>query len=335
MTAAVEPETIPRPEARLAPVMFALAFAYLLVLAGVVHRAPRPDATPAELDLMFGAAAALWPVFVIEAGVAVVRRAPGVSRRAAVSRAVLVVLLPPMRMGWVHPATDRVWLPRLGWRRPGRDLLRSLDKAFGGPMLAFAFLILPVLGLEYVHLVRADDSPAFALARDVGVAVIWVAFALEFAVKVQAAPSALGYMRDRWLDLAIVALPMLEVALTRWVDAAPLLRLLRLGRALGPEQLGAMSRAYRMRGLLTKGWHAFLLLEGVARVTGDSPAKRLRTLEGQIAELEEQLAELRAQADELRKRIAAKAPLGGSRLTSRRTGGRPRRCRGRPSARPG
>jgi voltage-gated potassium channel len=310
MTAAAEPDAVPRPEARLAPVMFALAFAYLLVLAGVVHRAPSSQVSPVELELMYGCLAALWPVFVIEAGVAVVRRAPGVTPRKAALRALLVVLIPPMRMAWVHPATDRIWLPRLGWRRPGKALLKSLDRAFGGPMLVFAFLILPVLGLEYVHLVRAEASPTFALALDVSVAVIWVAFALEFVLKVSAAPSSLGYMRDRWLDLAIVVLPALEVVLTRWVDAAPLLRLLRLGRAMGPEQLGAMGRAYRLRGLMTKGWHAFLLLEGVARLTGNTPEKRLRRLEEQIAELDEQAAELRAQADELRKQIAARATSG-------------------------
>ena len=48
MTAAAEPDAVPWPEARLAPVMFALAFAYLLVMAGLVHRAPRPDAAEAE-----------------------------------------------------------------------------------------------------------------------------------------------------------------------------------------------------------------------------------------------------------------------------------------------
>ncbi|HET6572119.1 MAG TPA: hypothetical protein VFG68_00830 [Fimbriiglobus sp.] len=310
MTPAASPEHVPTPEARLAPVMFALAFAYLLVLAGLIHRAPQPHVNPVELELMYGALAILWPVFVIEAGAAVIRRAPAMSLRTAVLRALLVVLVPPMRMAWVHPVTDRVWLPRLGWRRPGKDLLKRLDKAFGGPMLLFAFLILPVLGMEYVNLVKTDTSPAFALVLDLSIALIWVAFALEFVVKVQAAPSALGYMKDRWLDLAIVGLPTLEFVLTRWLDAAPLLRLLRLGRALGPQQIGAMGKAYRLRGLMTKGWHAFLLLEGMSRLTGNSPAKRLRKVEEQIAELEEQIAELRAEADDLRKKIAAQPAVG-------------------------
>ena len=178
-------------------------------------------------------------------------------------------------------------------------------------MLLFAFLILPVLGMEYVNLVKSDTSPTFALVLDLSIALIWVAFALEFVIKVQAAPSALGYMRDRWLDLAIVGLPTLEYVLTRWVDAAPLLRLLRLGRAVGPQQLGAMGKAYRLRGLMTKGWHAFMLLEGMARLTGNSPPKRLRKVEEQIAELEEQIAELRAEADDLRKRMATQPAVGG------------------------
>ena len=187
MTAAAEPDAVPRPEARLAPVMFALGFAYLLVLAGLIHRASQPEVTPLEMDLIRTALAALWPVFVIEAGVAVLRRAPGVSLRKAALRALLVVLVPPMRMGWVHPAADRIWLPRLGWRRPGRDLLRSLDRAFGGPMLLFAFLILPVLGLEYVHLVRAEAEifrvgpedrvfQGFSIAFDASVEEVWLAF---------------------------------------------------------------------------------------------------------------------------------------------------------------
>jgi hypothetical protein len=102
------------------------------------------------------------------------------------------------------------------------------------------------------------------------------------------------------MDVAIVGLPTLEVVLTHWVDAAPLARLLRLGRALAPDQIGQLGRAYRLRGLITKGWHAFLVLEGVSRITGNTAAKRLRRVEGQIADLEEQLVELRTQAEELR-----------------------------------
>jgi hypothetical protein len=112
-------------------------------------------------------------------------------------------------------------------------------------------------------------------------------------------------MKERWLDAAIVLLPTLQFILIHWVEAAPLARLLRLGRALAPDQLARLSRAYRLRGLLMKGWQAFLLLEGVARLTGNTPAKRLRRIEDQIEEMETEIAALRAEADDLRKRVAA------------------------------
>ena len=309
---------VPRLEARLAPFMFGLGFVFLLVVAGLIHRAHEPQVTRFELQLMAAFLAVLWPLFAAEAVVGYVRRAAWVSKSRAAVRALLVTAFPPMRMAWVHPATDRIWLPRLGWQPRGKVLLKRLDKAFGGPMLAIAFLILPVLALEYFRADAVRDVPWFAFALDASIGLIWVAFAVEFVLKFSAAPSRLAYARERWLDVAIVALPTLEVVLTHWVDAAPLARLLRLGRVLAPDQLGQIGRAYRLRGLLMKGWHAVLLFEVVARVTGNSPEKRLRKVEEQIADLEEQVAELRAHAVELRKQVpvsreagpGATAPIG-------------------------
>lgn len=288
---------------RLAPAMFALAFAYLALLAGLIHRAASSSVKDAELYILYEGLVALWPAFAVEAGFAFVRRCPEVSRGKAAARVLLVLACPPARMGWIHPATNRIWLPRVGWVPPGKPLLKALDKWFGVPMLLFAFLILPVLGLEYANIEAAKTTPGFALAADIGVAIIWIAFATEFIVKASASPNTLDYAKQRWLDAAIVLLPTLEFLLTRWVDAAPLARLLRLGRAVAPDQIAKMGKVYRLRGLMMKGWHAFLLLEGVARLTGNSPAKRLAAVEKQIADLEEQLVELRTEADELRKRI--------------------------------
>jgi hypothetical protein len=292
-------------ETRLAPVLFALGFVDLLAVAGLIHRAHQPFVTDHELRLMEWVLAGLWPVIAAEATLAFVRRGPAVSPWRAAGRVLLVLAFPAMRMGWVHPRTNMIWLPGLGWQPPGKQLLKVLDRKFGGPMLLFAFLILPVLGMQYLPPEHVRDLPGYSLALSVSVSVIWVAFALEFILKVSASPRSLVYAKERWLDAAIVLLPTLEFALTNWVNAAPLARLLRIGRALDPTQLRTMNEAYRFRGVLMKGWQAFLMLEGVARLTGNSPAKRLRKVEGQIAELEEELAELRAHADELRKLCGA------------------------------
>ena len=291
-------------ERRLAPVMFSRSFLYLLTIAGLINRATASNMNELELVVMNGVLAILWPIFVAEALFGFFRRSPELSAKRAATRVLLVLLIPPMRMAWIHPATNRIWLPRIGWHPPGKPLLKLLDKLFGVPMLLFAFLILPVLGLEYTMPDKVKDVPGFALALDIGIAVIWVAFATEFIVKVSASPRTLTYMKERWLDLAIVLLPTFEFVLTRWVDAAPLARLLRLGRAMGPDQIARMNKLYRLRGLLMKGWHAFLLLEGVGRLLGNTPEKRLQKIEDQIGELEEQIAELRQEAEELRRKAA-------------------------------
>jgi hypothetical protein len=136
-------------------------------------------------------------------------------------------------------------------------------------------------------------------------AVIWVAFAAEFLLKLGASGAPMRYAKERWIDAAIVLLPMLEFALTAWAEAAPVARLLRTARAIAPDQLARMGRLYRLRGLLMKGWHAMLALELFARLVGDTPAKRLKRLEAEVAATEEELAVLRRQADELRDRLAA------------------------------
>jgi hypothetical protein len=304
------PEARPEPtrfDTLRARVMFALAFVHLLLVAGVVHRATSKEVTPVELDVMYAGLALLWPVFVAEALWGLAHRDRSQPRRPVLWRAVLVALMPPWRMALADPRTGLVWVPRIGWQRPGKELFKRLEQAFAGPMVLFAFLILPVLGLEYFRSEDVHGTPELALALDVGIAVIWVAFATEFVFKASAHPRPFSFATERWLDVAIVVLPMLEFLLTKWVDAAPLARLLRAGRALSPDQIARMQRLYRLQGVATKAWQALLLLEFVARLFGQTPQKRLVRVEEKIADLEEELAELRADASELRAAIAGNA----------------------------
>lgn len=313
------PAPTPRPYPLARP-MFWAAFLHLLLVAGVVHRANHPQATRAEVAALAYGLLTLWPLIAAETWAAVLIRDRSVRPvRPTVVRALFITLLPPLRMGMPDPGTGRLWLPGWGWCDRGKALEDRLDRAFHTPMLAFALLILPVLALEFV---RADDvraSPALALAVHAAVAVIWVAFATEFVVKVSAVRRPFVYSKERWLDLAIVVLPTLEFALTALADAAPVARLLRLTRAAAPEQLARLGQVYRVRGLLLKGWRAALVLRLVARLTGNTPAKQLRRLEARIAEAEAVLADLRDQAEALRRQIG---PGCGRDVVSDGEGGR-------------
>lgn len=287
-----------------ARLMFVLAFIHLLLVAGLIHRAVSKSVLQVELDVMHIGLLVLWPFFVIEAVWSAWRRDRSKPRRPVVLRVLLVTLFPSWRMARVDPRTGLIWVPRIGWQQPGKELFKRLELSFGGPMLLFAFLILPILVLEYLRGDIVRDTPALTLALDIGIAVVWVAFATEFIFKASAHPKPFRLAQERWLDVAIVVLPMLEFILTKWVDAAPLARLLRAGRALSPEQIARMQRLYRLQGLAMKAWHAALLLGGINRLLGYTPEKRLTQVEERIAELEEELKEAHAEAEELRAKIA-------------------------------
>lgn len=278
--------------------MFTLAFGYLLVVAGLVHRVNTPTVTKLELFLIYGSLILLWPVFALEALLAVWQRDRRRPLRPVLGRLLLVLLMPPFRMGWIDPCRGLIWLPRLGWCCPGLATFKKLERAFAVPMVLVAFLILPLLLLEYLQAERIKENAALALGLDIGIAVIWIAFATEFILKASIYPRPLSLVKDRWLDVAIVVLPMLEFLLTKWVDAAPLARLARLGRALSPEQIARLQQLYRLRGLATKAFHALLLVEGVARLLGQTPEKRLARLQRRIEELQEEIAELQQEAAE-------------------------------------
>ena len=295
----------PRPP--FAATMFWLAFAYLLTVAGVIHRAHQTDISNLEEWVLAVSLMVLWPLFLAEAIYGACRRHESQSRGRVVRRAILVSLFPPLRMGLRHPMSGLVWLPRLGWRVPGKDLLATLDHAFRGPMLAFAFLILPVLGFEYVASERANANSWFLLALHISIAAIWVAFAVEFILKFSVAPRPVLYVKEKWVDLAIVVLPALEFALTYWANSALLARLLRLTRA--SDQLSKYGRLYRMRGLMMKSWHAILTMRSVARLMGRTPEIELKQTEEAIAAMEEELAQLREHCEQLRDRIAEKAAV--------------------------
>jgi hypothetical protein len=293
---------------RLAPIFFGLAAFHLVAFAGLIHRAIRWHVTGTELDIIAAVLLGLWPVIALEATLTFAYRDRSRRTWPALVRVLAVILFPAARMGLVHPVVGKIWLPFVGWQLEGKGLLRKLDRGFGLPLLLLALLILPILAIEYIWSDTVDSSPAFETVLNIGMALIWVAFAAEFIIKLEASGHPLKYAREKWLDAAIVLLPTLEFALYWWTSASPLARLLRSTRVIAPDQLARMGRIYRLRGLLMKGWHAMLALELFARLIGDNPKKRLARLELRIATAREELDELAAEAEVVRRILAVRKP---------------------------
>jgi len=290
-----------------ARVMFLLSFSFLLLVAGVVHHAINSEATAHELKVMQTALLILWPIFVVEAAWGVVRRDRSQPLRPMLKQAAIVCFVPPFRMAMNDPRTGQIWVPRIGWHPHGKELSERLEHAFAGPMVLVALMILPVLGLEYFSAKDVHNSPELSFAVDVGIAVIWLAFTIEFVFKSSAHPKPTAFAIEHWLDLAIVVLPLLEFVLAKW-NLGAIARLARAGQALSPVQLARMERLYRLRGVATEGWHALLLLDFIARMLGHTPEKRLKQIGERIVELENEISELRHDARSLEERLALTRP---------------------------
>lgn len=140
----------------------------------------------------------------------------------------------------------RVYIPFHGYLDADDDHRARVDRFFRVPMLVLALLVLPVLGIEYVQsredwdYLGQEILEHFVMRVTVIAALvfIWLAFLIEFVVKIAIAPSRVQYAVRNWLDIVIILLPML--------------RPLRGARALRVVRLGQVSRVMTLRGVAMK-----------------------------------------------------------------------------------
>jgi len=288
-------------EEQLARPMFTAAVLFLVVMAGLFHRLPREEIFEWERESIEIALVMLWLLVIGEAVFRLLRRSPDTSLRRAVGKFLLIALVPPLRMGVPsQTCADRLWLPYLGWREIDASLRKALERFFSVPMIVIAFMILPLLLIDYKWREVIVESAALSLVFDVGVSVIWLAFAIEFIVMVSAADSAWRYCLLHWIDLAIVILPV--------VEALPLAGLLQKLNLLRLEQISRMGRVYRLQALAMKAWRSFLVLDIIQRLIGQKLEKRLERLQELLIVKEEEVAQLRKELSELQERLAQEKP---------------------------
>lgn len=211
-------------------------------------------------------------------------------------------LVPPLRLSAPSAVYDnRIWLPWLSWRSPGRDLSRQLARSFSTPMLVIALLILPILVIEYGLSGWVDRYHWLRMMLHISTGFIWFAFTVEFIILIGATDKKLAYVRKNWIDLAIILLPLISFLRS--------IRALRLARLARVQRLAKVGRVYRMRGLMMKAVRALMLLEVVNRILRITPEKKLARLREHHAEKAMELAELEEEMAVIRSRLedAAKA----------------------------
>ncbi len=207
----------------------------------------------------------------------------------AAGRLILLWLAPVYRLALSpYPQGRCLWFPWVGWQRADKAFYERLDRFFSIPMLFMALMILPILAVEYFWAAQAEAMPAVGLALDLGTALIWLAFTVEFIVMSTVAEKKLHYVLKHWLNLAIILLPF--IAFLRGFQFVRLMRLGKLGQAL---------KIYRLRGLGVRAWQGVVALEVLERLLHRDPESRLRHLREQLQEKEEEAELLRKRIEEL------------------------------------
>jgi len=322
---------------RTAPLMFWLALLYLAIMAALIivfvdvpRLSPLADAweveeaagaaslslegldrsDPWSLEAVAGALggvllivlALLWPVFPLEFAVQFLLRDRARPFWAQRYRGLAVCVFPPFRLGARHgDRDDAIWLPFLGWQQVNHELRYRLERAFSGPMIVIALLILPVLIVEYGLGERIGAHPWLRLLLHLGTGLIWFAFATEFIVMAGVSRNKLRYCGQHWLDIAIIILPAISFLRSlRAVRAARLARLARL------QHLAKLSRVFRLRGLLMRAMRALLLLDILSKVLRLGPEKRLQRLRERLLEIEAEAGIVRSEIACLENLIAGR-----------------------------
>ena len=116
--------------------------------------------------------------------------------------------LPPPRPGVRHvrvPVGRRIVIA-------DDDLRTRVDRLFHWPMIILALLILPLLAIDLILLQNHPERHGTMLwwFCVTGLAIIWLAFLVEFIIKIAIAECRIEYARRNWLDIVIIVMPMLR-----------------------------------------------------------------------------------------------------------------------------
>ena len=236
----------------------------------------------------------LWPVVIAEAIFHWVTRPWDKQTRKLHLFSFLFCVCPSLRMcARSHEKGNRLWIPGLRWRYPNRRLRARLERHFSLPMIAIAFLILPVLVVEFFLHDQVEESLILWCLLHVGTGVIWLAFAIEFIMMVSVADKKITYCKEHWLDIAIILLPLISFLRS--------VQFVRATNALRLPQLTKMLRVYRMRGTAVKALRGLIVLELFSRFFQPNAEQAVNKLEEELREAEGKVRLIRRKLEKARR----------------------------------
>lgn len=256
----------------LAPGMFAVALAFLLITGAYLHL------TEGHLFGSFGVSCliSLGVLYLLIVGETVVHWQAGSKN---MRQHVRYLLLPILRLcPRDHIDGTRVWVPVIGWRKTTERFEHYLARIFSGPMIVVALLVLPVVAVEFIWFEQVSSDATWKFWINTCSGFIWMAFVFEFVVMVSVVERKVRYCKRNWIDLAIVLLPLIS-----FIGAARLSRLVKL------KQLARTARIYRIRGLALRTWRAVVTLNVIDTLLRRDGEYRMERLKEQIEEKQREI----------------------------------------------
>lgn len=276
--------------------MFVVSLLFLVGVAGAVQefRAPGSYHSPDRMRLFMFGALGLFPLFWAEAAWHYRLGSP------LWRKCLIPCFFPPLRLA----ARDRqtgtlLWLPLLGWRHIDHDLQDDVQRAFSGPMIVVALMILPLLAIDFIwsHRINMEENQWLQILVETGYSVTWLAFTVEFVVMFSIVNHKLRYLKKHWVDLLIICLPLLAF-----------LRAMQLSHLLRMQQVTKATRVYRLRGVALRVWRGILALDVLSRLIRISPERRIESLKQEIAEREREIDKLRREMARLEAELNPESP---------------------------
>jgi hypothetical protein len=277
-------------EKRLAIPMSVLAFLFLIVTAYFIQFIQGPSFNERIIKLFGKIYLFLWLPFIIEA-IWIHYEFNQKRIKGAVSFNIWApIVLPPLRLIRCS-LLDRkqVWIPFKGWRQVDQKLRNALEDRFNLPMLFFALLILPVLGLEYLYQGAILEQYKLRFVMEFTTALIWLAFTVEFIIMASLSEKWFLYCKNHWLELAIILLPFIAF--------------LRSFRIFKVAKIAQMGRSLRLKRLVARASRALVMLDFINRIIQGGPEKQLKRLRQQQHQHEKELSEIEQQIKRLQKEI--------------------------------
>lgn len=207
-------------------------------------------------------------------------------------------ILPPLRLARRDMQSGtRLWLPVLGWRHIDDDLHEEVERDLSVPMIIVAVMILPLLAIDFVWTEQKANYPALQIFVETGFSVTWLAFTMEFIVMFSIVNKKIDYIKQHWVDLLIICLPLVAF-----------LRVFKMTQILRLQQVTKASRVYRMRGLALRVWRGLLAMDVISRLARLSPETRIKTLRALIEEKQREIERLEEEIAEIETTLATAKP---------------------------